>query len=212
MNWSLHYSSYFSMCQSLNRHISFPWWLESSSTKATLKNYLSLHKACMIDWCWKKKASIWLIQPTILVFFHAPAFISNILPTISRVIHNCQWLFSHILHELSISFLKAFLTFWMLRNLLSRYCHWWFLANVLVLVKASGVCKFLQQHSWYHAKRHIPYLSISLICWVNVLGSVWQRLLAAPQELESELQISSPPCSVFRYMFDPCNSLILDSL
>ena len=34
----------------------------------------------------------------------------------------------------------------------SRYCHWCFLANVLVLMKTSWGCKFLQQRSWHYAK------------------------------------------------------------
>ena len=65
--------------------------------------------------------SIWLLQTRILAFVSWPVFLPNILPTIARVIHNYQWLFSYILHELTIWLLKAFLTFWTFQNLLSRY-------------------------------------------------------------------------------------------
>ena len=74
--------------------------------------------------------------------------------------------FSDILYKISISSPKAFLTFGTFQNLLSWYCHWCFLGNVLVLVKTSWVCKFLQQSSWHQAKCHILYSSIWLKDWL----------------------------------------------
>ena len=55
----------------------------------------------------KKQISIWLLQPKIIALFLDPTFLSNILPTIPRVIHHYQWLFSYILHQLSILLPKA---------------------------------------------------------------------------------------------------------
>ena len=93
------------MCQSLNWHISFPWWLVSLSTEATLTKFPSLHKACMIDWCRKKiqKSSFGPCNPQSLPLFPGPVFCPNILLTTARMIHNYQWRFSYILHELPIS-------------------------------------------------------------------------------------------------------------
>ena len=118
------------MCQSLNQHIFFLWWLASLLFIVTLTNYLSLYKV----WCWKrKKIYFGSCNPQSLPLILGPAFLSNILSTTAS--DNSWWLFSYILHELSILLPKAFLTFSAFWKLLSWHYHWCFLVKVPILWK-----------------------------------------------------------------------------
>lgn len=137
------------MCQSLNQHIFFLWWLASLLFIVTLTNYLSLYKV----WCWKrKKIYFGSCNPQSLPLILGPAFLSNILSTTAS--DNSWWLFSYILHELSILLPKAFLTFSAFWKLLSWHYIDVSLSRFRFCENFTSI-QFFQHFSWRHAICHI---------------------------------------------------------
>ena len=155
--------------------------------------------------------SIWLLQTTILAFVSLPVFLPNILLTIARVIHNCQSLFSYILHELTIWLPKAFLTFWTFQNLLSRYFQ---------LPFPSKCSRFGETLTSMQISPTTLVTSCkmppSLVTdFTDILREcLWQCMSTAfgcSARIWDETEIFSPSCSMIHHMFDPCNYLNLGS-
>ena len=158
------------MCQPLNRHMLFPWWLASLSTEANLTNYPSLHKACMIDW-WqksKKNSFCFLVQLFFQTFLpQLQEWFIVIKGSFHPFYKNCPLVAESFLNFLNVSESSFLILSLMFPSKCSSFCE------------TSRAWKFLQQRWQHHAKCHILQSPMSLIGWGNVLNSVWQQLLAA---------------------------------